>query len=106
MLQADQIEQIEIMKLNKENPHKYQSKMMHKSQFSDFAEKWATSKYLGAEKFKLVEYYIFVTLKNGEKRQFTISGANAVGCKLQEAEPATFEIKDKFYFDNLWTAIR
>jgi hypothetical protein len=64
------------------------------------------ARYLGPEKFRLVEYYVFVTFKNGDKRQFTVSGSNAVGCKIQESESATYEIKDKVYFDNLWMSIR
>lgn len=101
-----QVDNIEIMKLNKENPHKFQSKMLSKNQFVDFTEKWNTARYLGAEKFKLVEYYVIVGFKDGSKRQFTISGSNAVGCKLQESESAAFEIKDKAFFDNLWLSIR
>ncbi len=106
VIDVSKIDNIEIMKLNKENPHKFQSKMMNSDQYAGFADTWLKAKYLGPEKFKLTEYYIFVTFKDGEKRQFTVSGSNAVGCKLQESESASFEIKDKLYFDNLWYSIR
>jgi hypothetical protein len=100
------IESIELMKLNKENPHKYQSKMLYPNQYADFVSKWMSARYLGPEKFKLIEYYVFVTFKDGEKRQYTVSGSNAVGCKIQESESAAYEIKEKAFFDNLWMSIR
>lgn len=94
---VNDINYVEIVKVNFSDPTKSLAKKMSEKQYAEFAQKWNTSKPLGADKYKM-KYYVYLFLKNGTKRQFTINGP-----KIQEEHWLTFDIGDKLYFDKLWT---
>ncbi len=99
-IDTNDISYVEIVKVNFSDPTKSLTKKMSERQYVDFVQKWNTSKSLGADKYKM-KYYVYLFLKNGTKRQFTISGT-----KIQEEHWLTFDIGDKLYFDNIWAAIK
>jgi len=100
LIDTADVNYVELVKVNFSEPVKSPKKLLTKKQYSDFAVKWNTSKALGADKYKM-QYYVYVVLKNGSKRQFTISGS-----KVQEQDWMTYDIGDKLYFDKLWAATK
>lgn len=100
LIDTAEVNYVELVKVNFSEPVKSQKKLLTKKQYSDFAVRWNASKPLGADKYKM-KYYVYVILKNGSKRQFTISGSS-----IQEQDWMTHDIGDKLYFDKLWEAIK
>ena len=99
-IDTTQVSYVELVKVNFESPTTSLTKKLNKAQYADLAIKWNTSKKLGADKYKM-KYYVYVYLKNGKKRQFTISDN-----KIQEEDWLTFDLTDKTYFDKLWNAAK
>ncbi len=95
-IDTTQIKYVEIVKVDFSRKTLSKSKKLSKKQYLDFAKKWNSSKKLGVDKYK-IKYFLYVFLKNGKKRQFTIRDK-----KIQEANWATFDIGDKLYFDKIW----
>jgi hypothetical protein len=91
-----QIKYAEIVKVDFLRKTLSKPKKLTKKQYLDFAKKWNSSKKLGVDKYK-IKYFLYLVLKNGKKRQFTIRDK-----KIQEANWATFDIGDKLYFDKIW----
>ena len=100
LIDTAQVRYVELVKVNFDAPTKSLIKKLDKQQYADFAKTWNASKKLGADKYKMT-YYVYVHLKNGKTRQFTIA-AN----KIQEQDWLTFDIADKIYFDKLWEAAK
>lgn len=90
---------VELVKINFIEPTKSEKKLLTKAQSADFASRWNSSMYRGADKYKML-YYVDVVLKNGSKRRF--SGMRS---SIQE-EWETFDIGDALYFDKLWAAAK
>ncbi|MES2132618.1 MAG: hypothetical protein V4506_09715 [Bacteroidota bacterium] len=95
-----QINYVELVKYNGSKAASFPRKQLSKTQYADFAKVWNLSKKIGTDKYKM-SYYVYVHLKNGKTRQFTIA-AN----KIQEQDWMTFDITDKTYFDKLWEAAK
>ena len=95
-----QVSYAELVKVNFEVPTTSPKKKLNKQQYASFAKTWNAAKKLGADKYKMT-YYVYLHLKNGKTRQFTIA-AN----KIQEKDWLTFDIADKTYFDKLWEAAK
>lgn len=94
------VKYVEIVKLNDVDALKSETKTLSTKQAEDFVQKWNNSKSLGVDKYKM-QYYVYVFLKDGQKRQFTISGS-----KVQESDWLAYDFSDKLYFDNVWNAIK
>lgn len=100
LIDTAEVNEVELVKVNFTEPVKSEKKLLTKKEHNDFASKWNASKYMGADKYRM-KYYVYVILKNGSKRQFTISGSS-----IQEQDWVTHDIGDTSYFDKLWTAIK
>lgn len=100
LIDTAEVNYVELVKVNFTEPFKSEKKLLTKRQYNDFAVKWNASKYIGADKYKM-KYYVYVILKDGSKRQFTISGSS-----IQEQDWGTHDIGDTLYFDKLWAAIK
>lgn len=100
LIDTADVNYVELVKVNFTEPVKSEKKLLTKAQYANFASKWNTSKYMGADKYKM-KYYVYVILKNDSKRRFTISGSS-----IQEEDWATYDTGDKLYFDKLWEAIK
>lgn len=100
LIDTADVNYVELVKINFKEPVKSEKKLLTKAQSADFASRWNSSIYMGADKYRML-YYVYVVLKNGSKRQFTISGP-----KVQEQDWMTYDIGDKLYFDKLWAATK
>lgn len=96
LIDTADINYAELVKVNFTGPAKSQKKLLTKAQSADFASRWNTSNYMGADKYKMT-YYVYVILKTGTKRQFTVSGSS-----IQDEDWITYDIGDTSYFDKLW----
>ncbi len=100
LIDTNQISYMEIVKVTTSQSVASVTKKVSKKQFVDFAQKWNNSKEQGADKFRM-KYFVYLYLKNGTKRQFSIRDA-----KIQESGWLTFDIGDKTYFDKIWNKIK
>jgi hypothetical protein len=100
LIDTAEVNYVELVKVNFTEPVKSEKKLLTKKQYNDFASKWNTSTYMGADKYKM-KYYVYVILKDGSKRRFTTSGSS-----IQEEDWMTYDTDDKLYFDKLWEAIK
>lgn len=99
LIDTADVKYVELVKINFKEPVKSEKKLLTKAQYADFAFRWNTSKYMGADKYRML-YYVDVVLKNGSKRRFS-----AVRSSVQE-EWETYDIGDALYFDKLWAAAK
>jgi hypothetical protein len=98
-IDVNNINYVEILKVSTTKaPSK--TKKLSKKLYIDFAQRWNDSKEIGANKYRM-KYFVYLFLKNGEKRQFSVSGF-----RIQESGWMTYDIGDKQYFDTIWNAIK
>jgi hypothetical protein len=98
-IDVNNINYVEILKVSTtKTPLK--TKKLSKNQYTDFVQKWNASKEIGADKYRM-KYFVYLFFKNGEKRQFSVSGF-----RIQESGWMTYDIGDKQYFDAIWNAIK
>jgi hypothetical protein len=101
LIDTSQISSVEILKTTLHKKTGPPRKTLTQKQYIDFAQKWNTSKKLGADKYN-DKYSIYISLKNGEVRRFSIKGV-----KIQESWSwQTYVMDDKQYFDKIWAAIK
>lgn len=100
LIDTADVNYVELVKVNFKEPARSEKKLFTKAQYADFSFRWNTSKPLRADKYKM-QYYVYLILKNGHKRRFTISGS-----KIQEEDWMTYDIGDTSYFDKLWEAVK
>jgi hypothetical protein len=98
-INVDDISCVEILKVSTTKAPSI-TKKLTKKQYLDFAQKWNAANQIGADKFRM-KYFVYLSLKNGKKRQFSISGF-----RIQESGWMTYNIGDKQYFDSIWKAIK
>jgi|GEM_PF-6845189 len=98
LIDTAKVNYVELVKVNFTEPVKSEKKLLTKVQYANFASKWNASKYMGADKYAM-KYYVYVILKDGSKRRFTITGSS-----IQEEDWGTYDTGDKLYFDKLWNS--
>lgn len=100
LIDTAEVNYVEFVKVNFTEPAKSEKRLLTQKQYAEFAYRWNASKPLGADKYKM-KYYVYVVLKSGSKRRFTISGSS-----IQEQDWTTYDVGDKLYFDKLWEAVK
>lgn len=96
LLDTSLIRSIELVKVSFSEPVKSEKKQLDRRFYNDFVMRWNSAKPLGADKYKMT-YYVYVTLKDNSKRQFTVNDT-----KIQENDWMTYELATKMYLDKLW----